>query len=84
MIKRIIAYTLFGIGILTITFLRNIVEQLYLTQCCFIFFGIPCFAFDRVSLTFEIDKQKETILYVDKTNPNNYYFDLSFLENQHN
>ena len=37
--------------------------------------------FDRVNLMFKLDKQKETALYVDKTDPSKYYFDLSFLDN---
>lgn len=35
---------------------------------------------DKVSLSFYLDQQKQTILYVDKTDRNKYYFDLDFLE----
>lgn len=34
---------------------------------------------DRVTLSFYLDQQKETFLYVDKTDRNRYYFDLDFL-----
>ncbi|GAB2677801.1 hypothetical protein GCM10027036_34410 [Flavihumibacter cheonanensis] len=34
---------------------------------------------DKITLTFYLDKQKETTLYVDKTNRERYYFDLDFL-----
>ncbi len=34
---------------------------------------------DKISLTFYLDKQIETTLYVDKTNRERYYFDLDFL-----
>ena len=35
--------------------------------------------YDRINLLFKLDKQKETILYVDKKNREMYYFDLDFL-----
>jgi|LakMenEpi03Aug12_release.lakeMendotaPanAssembly.Ray.scaffolds.fasta_scaffold731268_2 hypothetical protein len=35
--------------------------------------------FDRVTLLFKLDKQKETTLYVDKNDRSKYYFDLEFL-----
>lgn len=35
--------------------------------------------FDRVTLLFKLDKQKETSLYVDKNDRSRYYFDLEFL-----
>ena len=35
--------------------------------------------FDRVNLMFKLDKQKETLLYVDKIDTSKYYFDLVFL-----
>ncbi len=34
---------------------------------------------DKITLTFYLDKQKQTTLYVDKTNRERYYFDLDFL-----
>lgn len=34
---------------------------------------------DKITLTFYLDKQKETTLYVDKINRQRYYFDLDFL-----
>lgn len=34
---------------------------------------------DKISLSFYLDKQKQTILYVDKANRSRYYFDLDFL-----
>ncbi|MBV4359226.1 hypothetical protein [Pinibacter aurantiacus] len=34
---------------------------------------------DKVSLSFYLDQQKHTFLYVDKSNPARYYFDLDFL-----
>ncbi len=37
--------------------------------------------YDRTSLLFKLDAQKETMLYVDGTDVNNYYFDLDFLTN---
>ncbi|MCD2425513.1 hypothetical protein LQ567_22200 [Niabella pedocola] len=37
---------------------------------------------DKVTLSFYMDKQKQTDLYVDKVNSNNYYFDLEFLNNE--
>lgn len=35
---------------------------------------------DRATLSFLFDNQKETTLYIDKTNPARYYFDLDFLD----
>jgi hypothetical protein len=35
--------------------------------------------FDRVTLLFKLDSQKETTLYVDKNDRSKYYFDLEFL-----
>lgn len=35
--------------------------------------------FDRVTLLFKLDAQKETTLYVDRNDRNKYYFDLDFL-----
>jgi hypothetical protein len=35
--------------------------------------------FDRVTLLFKLDKQKQTTLYVDKNDRSKYYFDLEFL-----
>lgn len=37
---------------------------------------------DKITLSFYLDKQKQTYLYVDKTNSNHYYFDLDFLQNE--
>lgn len=34
---------------------------------------------DKISLSFYLENQKQTILYVDKTNREQYYFDLDFL-----
>lgn len=34
---------------------------------------------DKITLSFYLDKQKQTTLYVDKTNKDHYYFDLDFL-----
>jgi hypothetical protein len=34
---------------------------------------------DKVTLGFYLDQQKQTTLYVDKSNPARYYFDLDFL-----
>ena len=34
---------------------------------------------DKITLSFYLDKQKQTTLYVDKTNRERYYFDLGFL-----
>jgi len=34
---------------------------------------------DKITLAFYLDNQKETTLYVDKTNRERYYFDLDFL-----
>jgi hypothetical protein len=34
---------------------------------------------DRITLSFYLDKQQQTTLYVDKTNRSQYYFDLDFL-----
>ena len=34
---------------------------------------------DKITLSFYLDKQKQTILYVDKINRERYYFDLDFL-----
>lgn len=34
---------------------------------------------DKITLSFYLDKQKQTMLYVDKTNRSRYYFDLDFL-----
>lgn len=36
--------------------------------------------FDRINLLFKFEKQKETVLYVDKKDSKNYYFDLDFLD----
>ncbi|XZF15113.1 hypothetical protein ACTHGU_03180 [Chitinophagaceae bacterium MMS25-I14] len=33
---------------------------------------------DKTSVLFWLDNQKETVLYVDKTNPSRYFFDLDF------
>ena len=35
---------------------------------------------DKISLSFYLDKQKHTTLYVDNTNRERYYFDLGFLD----
>lgn len=34
---------------------------------------------DKVTLSFYLDRQKQTLLYVDKINRDKYYFDLDFL-----
>jgi len=34
---------------------------------------------DKTTLSFYLDQQKQTLLYVDKTNRERYYFDLDFL-----
>ena len=34
---------------------------------------------DKITFSFYLDKQKQTMLYVDKTNRESYYFDLDFL-----
>jgi hypothetical protein len=34
---------------------------------------------DKITLSFYLDKQKHTALYIDKTNRGQYYFDLDFL-----
>lgn len=34
---------------------------------------------DPATLSFLLDKQKETCIYVDRDNRSNYYFDLEFL-----
>lgn len=39
----------------------------------------PVIAKDEVSLSFYLDQQQSTTLYVDKANRNLYYFDLDFL-----
>jgi hypothetical protein len=39
----------------------------------------PVIAKDEISLSFYLDQQKHTTLYVDKTNRDFYYFDLGFL-----
>jgi hypothetical protein len=39
----------------------------------------PVIAKDEVSLSFYLDQQQRTTLYVDKSNRNLYYFDLDFL-----
>jgi hypothetical protein len=36
---------------------------------------------DKVTLSFYLDRQKQTILYVDISNRDKYYFDLDFLNN---
>ena len=36
---------------------------------------------NKITLSFYLDSQKQTILYVDNTNRNKYYFDLDFLNN---
>ncbi len=36
---------------------------------------------NKITLSFYLDSQKETNLYVDKTNRSKYYFDLDFLNN---
>lgn len=36
---------------------------------------------DKITLSFYLDSQNETNLYVDKTDRNKYYFDLDFLRN---
>ena len=40
----------------------------------------PVLPKDRVTLTFYLDQQQQTTLYVDKTNRSLYYFDLDFLK----
>ena len=35
---------------------------------------------DEITLSFYLDRQKKTTLYVDKVNRKKYYFDLSFLD----
>jgi len=37
---------------------------------------------DRVSLSFYLDQQGQTTLYIDKTNRSLYYFDLDFLKSE--
>jgi len=34
---------------------------------------------DQITLSFELDEKKETTLYVDRNNRENFYFDLEFL-----
>jgi hypothetical protein len=43
-------------------------------------FRSPVLSYERTTLLFKLDMHKETILYVDTLNRNNYYFDLEFLE----
>ena len=45
-------------------------------------FIIPIILKDDVSLSFYLDRQQRTTLYVDKTNRTRYYFDLDFLIDQ--
>jgi hypothetical protein len=45
-------------------------------------FVSPVISKDRVSLSFYLDKQQQTTLYVDKTDRSRYYFDLAFLRAQ--
>lgn len=42
----------------------------------------PIILKDEVSLSFYLDRQQRTTLYVDKTNRSRYYFDLDFLIDQ--
>jgi hypothetical protein len=37
---------------------------------------------DKMTLLFYLDRQKQTVLYVDKNDRNKYYFELDFLMNQ--
>ena len=37
---------------------------------------------DKITLSFYLDRQKQTTLYVDKANRASYYFDLDFLNNK--
>ncbi len=71
--------------------IRN-VEQVHVTQTVIIFYkknirngGMEKFISriipkDKITLTFYLDKQKRTTLYVDKVNRERYYFDLDFLK----
>jgi hypothetical protein len=40
----------------------------------------PIIAKDKITLSFYLDRQKQTSLYIDKSNRNLYYFDLDFLK----
>jgi hypothetical protein len=40
----------------------------------------PIIAKDKITLSFYLDRQKQTTLYVDKSNRSLYYFDLDFLK----
>jgi hypothetical protein len=43
-------------------------------------FQSPTLNKDRITLQFLLEHQKETYIYIDKGNPDNWYFDLEFLE----
>jgi hypothetical protein len=43
-------------------------------------FYSPIIPKDETTLSFYLDRQKQTTLYVDKTNRERYYFDLDFLK----
>lgn len=70
--------------------MRN-VEQVQINQTVIIFFKLNIrsgqtekfisrvIPKDKITLSFYLDKQKLTTLYVDKTNRERYYFDLDFL-----
>jgi hypothetical protein len=45
-------------------------------------FVSPVISKDQISLSFYLDKQKQTTLYVDKTDRTLYYFDLDFLKSE--
>ncbi|MNY24735.1 hypothetical protein D3C86_1584720 [compost metagenome] len=67
---------------------RN-VETVQVNQSVFIFhydyggqldrFISPVLPFDRTTLLFKFGRQKETTLYIDRSNTRRYYFDLEFL-----
>ncbi len=68
------------------------IENIQIVQSVFIFhyakhstaeqekFISPVISKDRVTLMIYLDKQRETMLYVDKSNRKEYYFDLQFLQ----
>jgi hypothetical protein len=69
------------------------VKQVQITQTIIIFlnqntrtgkteqFISRVIAKDKITLSVYLDRQKQTTLYVDKTNRECYYFDLDFLNN---
>ena len=75
--------------------MRNI-EQVEVTQSVIVFskqnsrsgltekFVSPVIYKDKITLSFHMEQQKETNLYVDKKDRSKYYFDLNFLNNKDN